>query len=440
MKKIRGLIILLFCFLFLSACSSSGERPGGDPAASSASAASPAEASSHTDDSNHSVTLQPYKDYYDNRTGDFLMDFVETETICYFWYSGRLYYWDKAAEEGGILCPRPDCQHDDPQICQAAMYMEDYHTLSFVDGKLVWIGEYDHDNNPDTPPLGAILSCNPDGSGRMAVRDLDQEMFYRFQDWRFCEGCYYGIGVTQEVRDDQPVIIREIIKIPLDAKQEIEILLHRETDFTAYQLMKVMGERVYFMLYRYNSMDLANPSIVELLCWDCGVQKLEAVFPEQATDMNLPRFWLEPDGTVYLVDEKNVTRPVRRLTADGLVEEPGFALGADQNYTRIVVSDGITIATRQVAYDREKGIGEFAVLVRDFDGSVLYEGPLPMDFRKELGEDWLFYLLATKFGDRNALYCVYDFSYNGKNGNECVVRYEYTPDGLKETLLWAVKQ
>ena len=291
---IRGLIILLFCFLFLSACSPSGERPGGNPAASSASAASPAEASSHTDNSNPSVTLKPYKEYFDNRTGDFLMDFVETETICYFWYSGRLYYWDKAAEEGGILCPRPDCQHDDPQICQAAMYMEDYHTLSFVDGKLIWIGTYDHDNNPDTPPLGEILSCNPDGSGRMAVRDLDLEMFYRFQDWRFCEGCYYGIGVTQEVRDDQPVIIREIIKIPLDGKQEIEILLHRETDFTAYQLMKVMGERVYFMLYRYNSMDLANPSIVELLGWRRTARSIwltRKICPGRSGALRLTGWW-----------------------------------------------------------------------------------------------------------------------------------------------------
>ncbi len=422
-------LCLAFCFLCAS-CSFTEKTSENDPDAHP----------SQADDSNQLVTLKPYKEYYDNRTGDFLIDFVEMETICYFWYSGRLYYWDKAAEEGGILCPRPDCQHDDPQICQAAMFMEDYHTLSCVDGKLIWIGEYDHDNDPDTIPISAILSCNPDGSGRTAVRDLDRDLLFRVQEWRFCEGCYYGIGVKREVRDDQPVIIREIIKIPLDGKQEIEILLHRETDFTAYQLMKVMGERVYFMLYRYTT-DPVDPSIVELLCWDCGAQKLETVFPEQITDMNLPRFWLEADGTVYLVDEKNMTRPVRRLTADGLVEEPGFALGADQNYTRIVVSDGITIATRQVAFDRENGIGEFAVMVRDFDGSVLYEGPLPMDFRKELGEDWLFFALAAKFGDRNALYCVYDFSYKSKSKDACVVvRYEYTPDGLKETLLWAVKQ
>jgi hypothetical protein len=429
-NKIRILSICLICCFLFTSCSPAGNPSQAESANASASAASPAEASG---------IIKPYKEYFDNRIGNYLMDFVETDTICYYYNGGRLYYWDKLTGEGDVLCARPECRHDDPQICQAAMVLEAFHTLSFVDGKLFWIGEYDHDNDPDTLLMNAILCCNPDGSGRTAVRDLDRDLMFRVQEWRYCEDCYYGIGVKREIRDDQPVLIREIIKIPLDGKQEIETLLHRETDYTAYQLMKVMGKRVYFMLYRYTT-DPVDPSIVELLCWDCGTQQLEAVFPEQITDMNLPRFWLEPDGTVYLVDEVNMTRPVQRLTADGLVEEPGFALGADQNYTRLVVSDGITIATRQVAYDREKGIGEFAILVRDFDGNVLYEGPLPMDFRKGLGEEWLFNALAAKFGDCNALYCVYDFRYNNINMNECVVRYEYTLDGLKETLLWAVKQ
>ena len=70
----------------------------------------------------------------------------------------------------------------------------------------------------------------------------------------------------------------------------------------------------------------------------------------------------------------------------------------------------------------------------DKEGKVLYEGPLPLLYRKDRGDD---YSVESYFGDSKEVYFViYDGL--GQDRTEVLLRYELAENGLTEHVIWEV--
>ena len=83
---------------------------------------------------------------------------------------------------------------------------------------------------------------------------------------------------------------------------------------------------------------------------------------------------------------------------------------------------------------KEETGSAYYIAVLDREGKVLYEGPIPVLYRKDRDDS---YHIESYFGDSKDLYFViYDGL--GKDCTQVLLRYELTEDGLTEHVIWEV--
>lgn len=151
MKKLLA-ILALVCVLFCSC----GNAPADDSAATLNPPEKPlADSTELPDDvriSSHNRNL--------NLNGELYVDYVQSPK-----YSGdRLNFIDFDSMQSTVVCPKPNCPHDNPEVC-SAFGMSHHPTI--IDGKLFFFETiYNEGENGTFTQSTAIWQAQTDGTGR----------------------------------------------------------------------------------------------------------------------------------------------------------------------------------------------------------------------------------------------------------------------------------
>ena len=479
MKKVMMIILAGLLALPLLSC---GKKPEQQPTAAPVSGTPLPDgvtADPNAAPSGKPIFFDPETDY-DNRYGSIIScDMVETEDAYYLHNretNGFLYYYDNASGESGVLCPRPECVHDakrENRECTGYLGYE-LPSLQYYQGRL-WFFE--------SPYGRKIRLChmNLDGSEKTLVHEFepaDTPLEYGNRRLYLHRGMIYYTTFNQTISG--AAIFHRIYYgcIPMEDTTiggkkvrawECYSILERDTIHMPQPSMYFAGDYCY-MLYDYDGVtdyDGANteedyyawkrtlPVTDEIDRWDPTMAEPEILYQSVETYSMLGNYhgkYVASDGTPYFTDSQRldpeqpegednpyITR-LYRVEKDGsrtivLETDPGegslfsFALG-----------DGVIVLTGAPFMCMRDILEPVDIRIIRFDGDepeVIYEGPLPLEYRSELRigakdisleECWVngdtLMIFSTEYYGRKD----YDRSWQ-------FVKYDITPDGLKETVL-----
>ena len=374
---------------------------------------------------------------FDNRFGNPAMDIshVETEDAIY-WHTPNenyLYYYDKAAGDCGVLCPRPECLHDrieENRDCTGYMAGSDETGFSFYGGRLYWValdwssGAY------------CLFSIAPDGTDKSLVKRFDAEL--EDFDPLVCaihRGRLYITCIMQRVTDAEPKNELTVYSTGLDEGSPMTVIHREENNGSCQCFMRFIGRFVYFAVTV--SGDENGSACIYRLDTESG--HVEEIWSAELGDKYAANLWVERDGSCYIL--LNVTgqaAEILRIT-NGRAEEPiplgSIADGRKHNWFLI---GGATVEVVRTDFS---GIDEF--IVRDLSGSVIFEGKPSLGFIEEYREngELMFYPGAYPWGDGSRFYFAFilfgkpDPQSEERSLGEYIIGYEVTEEGLKETLI-----
>ena len=136
-----------------------------------------------------------------------LPTFVETGDGYYMGY-GSLYYLEKETGKTSILCAKPDCDHTDPNVCNAMINAR--YLLAQTDGERIY-----YVGNIDEPK--EVQCVRTDGTGRETVQTLkynETSSSPSSDDWSM-----YHRGYIYYVSDD--ILYRVQLGVEKDSAEEI---------------------------------------------------------------------------------------------------------------------------------------------------------------------------------------------------------------------------
>lgn len=202
-----------------------------------------------------------------------LPTFIETDTGYYMGY-GSLYYIEKGTMKATILCAKPDCDHTDPNICNALI---DARYLLAGGKKIYYVG------NVDEPK--EVRSVNFDGTQREILQELKYNETSSSQssdDW----GIYHR-GYVYYVSDD--ILYRVKLGGEKDSAEKIWSPENAgvtqshggQVDFNPNSIHYTLwadGDMLYFM---------ANVQTTD------GTYK-DVLFQCDLTDMSVKQVWVTP--------------------------------------------------------------------------------------------------------------------------------------------------
>ena len=470
MKKISCILLALLMLLLAACAPGTGEPEQTDVPDSTAAVTAGPEATYAPD---HTFIKETD---YDNRWGAlFDCDIVETEDAYYLrqMSGGYLLYFDKAMGEGGYLCPKPECEHEaGGEDCNAWIGCE-MTNLVFYKGRLWWL-------STSRNGFGLYLyHMDPDGGNRTLVRDLSETSeLFTYGGGRFCihrEGIYF-VADRQTVRDGIFYNHAEMGYIPFERTviggvtveaYDCYTILARDSLHSMQPMLRFAGEDV-FLFISYDGVTEFEGEVVndpeggelipdtsgiknhdEILRWNTHMTEPETVYYEEDGGcLNLYYCsWVSQDGVPYFVDtrrlfpeldEDHETNPygcrVFRVEEDGTKTEVLSTFDHGENFL-FTITDGVLVTTGSDWESRSKG--ETEVWVQTIEGETLYKGPLPLEYRKEYGEElkglWFSPCWATR---EKMVFCMHENTTDPKHPMRYFfVEYRITPDGLVETLL-----
>ena len=164
MKKSVSLIALILAILTLAACGpKTPVAPVSDPTAAPTQAESTQEAAAES-----KVAVDPETDF-NNRFSGYCSIWENDDMYAWIPVDGsQLYYYDKAADDFGVLCPRPECMHPLDESC-AAFISNSAPALSYQNGRLYYTA-FHHEKGSMYDYC--LYSVSIDGSGKTKVIDI----------------------------------------------------------------------------------------------------------------------------------------------------------------------------------------------------------------------------------------------------------------------------
>ena len=424
-----------------------------------------------------------YNNLYATITG---CDIVETEDAYYLHFcrsSGFLYYYDKTIGEGGVLCPRPECEHDeraDNRSCSGYIG-SDWPTLQYYEGKLWYIGP--------TGGSGMVIGVyrmDLDGSEKELVRSFDMReddcpLNTGNRALYLHRGILYHAGVNQTIKNGDAYNELVFGCVPLSdmeiggervAAFEYHTLLTRKGTNYPQPLMYFVGDYAY-MLYQYNGVeqldrptppdDATEEEQLEWLEWYKNAYKTtdeiarwypamsEPEILYSSTDTNL--LWqyrsgyVTHDGTVYASDTTLTdsdadwdaeTNPfivsVYRLEADGTLAEV-FNTREYGDSVLLGYGEGLIATIDLLNYRPKDWIP--TVRIFTFEGELIAEGQVPLAFRERFTEpDSYLTLVGCLVTEDKLLLCYEMYFDKGKVYRRWFFLEEtVTPEGFGEKLL-----
>ena len=473
-----ALLLLLAAFVFLSAVSCA-EKPSGTAASDSTpppviETARPTEAYREKP-----IFFDPETDY-DNRYSSLIVcDMVETEDAYYLHNrdtNGFLYYYDRPSGESGVLCPRPECEHDairENRACTGYLGY-DYPSLQYYQGKL-WFFESSNGRK------FRLCHMNLDGSEKTLVHEFDptgtpldygnrrlhihRGMIYhscfdqKIEDaavfHRICYGC---IPMTDTVIGGQKVKAWEYYSI-----------LELDTIHMPQPTMYFAGDYAY-MFYSYDGLSEYDgegteedfyewkrtiPVADEIARWEPDMTEPEIIYHSTET---YPMLWsyfgsyVTKDGTPYIVDSERADpeQPygddnpyylrLYRIEKDGTRTCVLDTSGEPGDAFLLALSDGV-IVLADTSIMNLKGYNTLVgVRIFRFGGEkteLIFEGQLPLEYRGSMHIGMKDMRISAAWVTEDTL-MIFSDEYYGRKDYDCswhFVKYDVTPEELIETVL-----
>ncbi|MBO4879173.1 MAG: hypothetical protein J5544_02835 [Clostridia bacterium] len=450
MKKLSALIIAFFLLLpclFLSAC---GKAPSGAPSTSVPSPDPGVISETATDEpsvpspapvhiADHSY--DPATDF-DKRliwVGSLGDSVIETEDAWY-WLStagGYLRYYDKALGESGVLCGKPECEHDssgragNPDCNGYLDTSKQYMWLN--EGRLYYLHEGIDKAYPDS--LFRIYSIGPDGTDRRlekVVPKYDSPYglgVMHTQYMCYHRGVLYGFCFGGAISGGEPSQPFTVSAFPLDGDEFTTI--YDSGAGVHYGSICPAGEYCYIV-------DFSETN--KLLRYSAVTGETELLY--EGNELNVAQYWIDGLGGVYaggdFVRGKGCSS-VWRLDAEGRSEVLRFE-DPDIDYSLLNVSDGIAIA-RNYFENLGKGMDpDIDIWIKRYDGTDIFKGKLPMAWLDSLQDAGRLEGIRLCCGDERSLMMIFELNNTRSDGvgiseTYALVRYEFIGGKMEEQLL-----
>ena len=361
---------------------------------------------------------------------------AETEDAYYAvqMYSHFVTVYDKATGEAYALCGRPECSHDDP-LCDAYVNTS-AEFLTVYRGRLYWLG---HDPmyryRRDVPYDLSVWSMDLDGTNRTKVKDLPEEVWRgAIYDMYVHRGYVFLEQKNQTVTDGAPGMELIVYQAPLDRDGPFTALVYRKTESGDNQIKPVgdwlyvltwdrlTSERPFHYTYRLSRFRLTDGQEEALLTWE----------DTHFTAYSMYGLYVDRNENVYLcgydnsVGETGGCGLVYRVTGGRAEKIMDFADPEVLFQIPMPTEDLIVAQTRT-------DDGKHLVWLRDMEGNTLYKGAWEPRYRRTGAGEELRFTLFFIGGERDyyLAFCL-DMDTDGKY----FLRFDVTPEGLTETVLW----
>ena len=424
----------------------------------------------------HGLTFHPETDY-DNRYSSLVeCDMLETEDAYYLHNcinNGFLYYYDKASGETGVLCPRPECLHDEIRENKECVGFIGYEwaSLQYYQGKLWYF-------NVTKGMKFGLFRMNPDGSEKELVHEFDAagtNLAYGNRRLYIHRGVIYHAGVNQEI--EGAAAFHKLVYgcIPMSDMTlggqkvkawEYHQILERDTINQPQPMMLFLGDYAY-MFYCYDGLteydgDMPDneawwnkiPVTDEIARWDPTMTEPEILYQNVERYPMLRNYscgFVTSDGTPYFKssrfdpdlpagdDNPTIVR-LFRVEKDGTRTTVFESSKDDGNTHLLALGDGVFV-TADSGLENMKN-RNVPVNIRIYrygnDGvEILWEGELPLNFRKELPIGNKTMSFSGSWVTENTMMLMIEEYYGKKDLNSSwqFVKYDITPDGLIETVV-----
>ncbi len=371
MRK-ASFLLLARCFLLLSGCGKSIDPVVDDKP-------SETEAPEKTE--------EPALNYKaDNRFNDCMACVAETDSMFLFSdESNFLYYYDKEADQSGVLCGKPDCTHDkwtSNGDCNGCFYKGALKNCLSVSGDRFYIVCSSGTNY-------ALYSAKLDGSDRKLERTVSLPEYTAAQSFYYFKGVLYTLAITNVVDAGEPQNQVRLISDEIKSGEQT-IIADRTYGPDRYfpsAFVRFTEDSVFFMI--------SDTTFCEIYKYDLAAKELVTIL--SGNDIpGVAGFWITDEGEIYL-STQNGTAAINRLE-DGVIK-PVFEFSEEgMTYYAPYLSDGIGCS---VGVDENN---DSFLWVVDLAGETLYKGPFPRDYAaQELGVDPIDILFGGIGGNRDEL-------------------------------------
>ena len=330
----------------------------------------------------------------------------------------QLFYYEFTTGEGGFLCSKPDCMHDNKN-CYSFFATAD--NVAVYGGKLFVMS---HD---------AIYRLNLNGTNRETIKDF----ILRDKDGRYIEdllpmgssqffisgGKIIFVNKESIVREALPKYRVNLISMSTGTDMELKTVLQKEYDVKISQSYRTCSDGFYFTV----TSTVSEGKRTEILRFRDGSDEPEVILDTVTESILLGTLYIDKDDNLYTRGKQ--TNYAVCLVSGGELIEKVTAEEGDKRYTSLCIP-------YQDKYVMVKGgAGEKEILIKTMDNKTVYQGPLPVESIKALGADtgnlgmtYQGYAGSRLFLDLNAGF-----------GKTFHMSYDLTESGLKETLMFVHK-
>ena len=471
-KRILCCLLAAFMLMTLSACV--GRPQGGEPTAAPTQSAQHATAEPAATEDPY-PTQDPARAAFDpetdcdNRFAPFIVSsMAETEDAYYLMYTLTefLHYYDKATGDSGVLCPRPECMHDDGPTREdlkkcSGRIDSPQASLSVFGDRLYWV-EHSYEYRDY-----CVFSMGLDGSDKQLVARLNISTDeYQPQNFWIHRGYVYFFSDTARVIGGMPTNLCSIVRESIETGEKQEIF-SRYSYMTGEWTLRFIGDDVYIQCGYDGAdgsvFDKGEPQTPEdkkalqentvILRWNPYMEEPEVLLEEPSLNQPDPYcFFVASDGTVWFVrhrpedpeidfwdDDFREIGYLCRRDPDGTVTELFSSVIDGELYYIWTVFDGGVIMLQ----DLRTKEGTAVMCITDLEGNIVFSGDLPTAFMERVPEgasaNSLKYVSPQfMLCERSGFVACFEFYYPKDEthpSRQYYVRYDITENGLVETFL-----
>lgn len=383
------------------------------------------------------VTQEPktyFTEDFDNRFGRGYESIVETgEAYYYCSFSGKyLYYYDKLSDIYGVLCPKPECIHDEAESANKSCsgFVGSHARSLFASGGKLFYAASVRTSDYQGP---ALFGMKADGTEREMALELDfgetQNVSWP-QRFDLHRGKLYGFIDYEKVEAGEPILYFSIVSLDPASGDYRTIFEKTDCRTTIFPKLFYSGNYLYFTVP--DAGPRINTDTLEIFRWDIEKEELEKLFSSGEEGMPGCMFdlWAEEDGSIYVspaIPEEGAN-PAVYLVSDGEYQK---VFEFDENGSAYMIGGGAVCVTYP----------GFDLIVTDRVGNVLRRIKRDTSFLDGIGYSVdASNLRLGIYGDINELLVVYkslrfEHEDGRKSSGTCLVRYDLTEDEPQAQLL-----
>ena len=372
---------------------------------------------------------------FDNRFGQGSDTVIETDDAYYFLFGGYVYYYDKAADDHGVLCGKPDCVHDGITNNKDCGGFVNGWGLNLRDDRLWYAAQYRDEKNE---LACGLFSMKTDGSDHRRSVTLEVDRDHYPQELELHGDLLYGWSAAERVVNGAPENYFSVCCWSFETG-EFKLIYERSgLRSTVIPKLFYFGRYVYICICTRGFDDPEEDAFrvhVEVTRWDSENEVLETVLPmtEELFPGSLYNIWVESEDRVYIAPSlpasalPDTEMPVYRISG-GAAEKICFFEGPGA----VSFLDGAIIWI-----DRGSGDDMMRVCMKDHEGNDIYRGEWDTGILYEHLKRGFPDGFTAILGDKSSV-CFVDYSMSDDGDpKHCVLRYDLSGGEPAVSVLFA---